>query len=241
MVKYWQMNKRFGCDVLEFNFLNEYGIKHGIVVKTEGHDIDEDAIYSGMTSKSNVVVTSQVHGVNIGRVDPTFDRFYPEKIEADGLMTDRSDVMLTIHTADCVPIFLSSCDGKCVALVHAGWKGTTGNIAALSVESFCSEYDISPSEMLAVIGPCIEKKCYQVGTEVAKLFDPAHIQSDSNDKYLLDLRSANRNQLLASGIKPCSIYVSDLCTRCQPEMFHSFRREGKLKGKMISYMEARDD
>jgi len=241
MVKYWQVIQRFGCDVLEFNFLNEFGIKHGFVIKTDGRDIDEAGVYKTMSTGRKTVVTTQVHGCSICRADSMFDKFYPVKVEADGLMTDRSDVILTIHTADCLPVFLASSDRRCLALVHAGWKGTAARFAARAVESFCSEYGLRPRELVAAIGPGIEADCYQVGSDVAETFPPEYLKSDAPGKWLLDLRSANRDQLLAAGMKPCNIYVSDFCTKCHSEMFHSYRREGKLKGKMIAFMEVQDD
>jgi len=240
-VKYWQTVQRFQNDVLEFNFLNEFGIKHGMFIKTAGENINEDPIYRSLSDIKKTVVTSQVHGTYICRVDSTFDQFFPAKIEADGLMTDRSDVMLTIHTADCVPVFLASADRRYVALVHAGWKGTARDIAFVAVGSFCSEYGLHPRDLVAVIGPCIEADCYQVGIDVAEKFRSEFLVPKGSSNWRLDLRKANREQLLTAGMKPCNIYTSDLCTKCHSEMFHSYRREGKLNGKMIAFMEAQDE
>ncbi|MDQ7799049.1 MAG: peptidoglycan editing factor PgeF [Candidatus Edwardsbacteria bacterium] len=241
MVRYWQVTQRYGCDVLELNFLNEFGINHGLVVKTQGRDIDQAEVYRSLSARRKTVVTSQVHGCDICRVDSRFDKFYPHRVQADGLMTDRSDVVLTIHTADCLPIYLASSDRRYLALVHAGWRGTAANFAAKAVDVFCGEYGLSPRELVAAIGPGIEAGCYQVDRDVAGRFPPEHARPENNGKWLLDLRSTNRDQLLSSGMKPCNIYVSDFCTKCRPDMFHSYRREGKLKGKMIAFMEAPDD
>ncbi len=241
MVKYWQLAEKYGCDVLELNFLNEFGLSHGLVIKKGGQDIAEDQAYRVMSRRRRIVLPTQVHGCGICRVDSMFDKFYPDRVEADGLMTDRNDVMLTIHTADCLPLFLASSDRSCVALVHAGWKGTAEKFAARAVEAFCGEYGVNPRELVAAIGPGIETGCYQVGPEVAEQFPAEYVRPDASGRWLLDLRNANRDQLLAAGMKPCNIYVSDLCTRCHSEMFHSYRREGKLKGKMIAFMEVPDD
>lgn len=240
MVKYWQIVEGFGGDILEFNFLNEFGIKHGMVIKSQGRDIDEASVYRSMSDNKKIVVTNQVHGTEINRVDSTFSDFYPSKIEADGLISERGDAILTIHTADCVPVYLASSDGACVALVHAGWKGTAKNFSALAVNVFCGEFGLHPRELVAVIGPCIEADCYNVGPEVAEKFKPEHLTSAGPGKWKLDLRKANRDQLFDAGMKPCNIYVSDMCTRCRSDIFHSYRREGELKGKMIAFMEAQD-
>jgi len=50
----------------------------------------------------------------------------------------------------------------------------------------------------------------------------------------LDLRKANRSQLLAAGLRPRSIFTSDLCTACRTDLFFSFRKEGALSGRLMS-------
>jgi hypothetical protein len=50
----------------------------------------------------------------------------------------------------------------------------------------------------------------------------------------LDLRRANRWQLLAAGLSPRNIFVSDLCTACRTDLFFSYRKEGTLSGRLMS-------
>jgi hypothetical protein len=50
----------------------------------------------------------------------------------------------------------------------------------------------------------------------------------------LDLRKANRSQLVAAGLRPKNIYTSDLCTGCRTDLFFSYRREGAQSGRMLS-------
>ena len=89
----------------------------------------------------------------------------PEMSSCDGLFLDGSAGeidALCVKTADCVPILLSSKDGKEVSAVHAGWRGTVSDIVTKSAEKFtCAKEDI-----LCAIGPCIGVCCYEVGEEV---------------------------------------------------------------------------
>ena len=238
MVRYWHLSQRFGQRTLEMDFLGEFGVQHGMVVRPSEGNLDEEAAYVRMSAVHRTVATHQVHGTEICRVDSRFNSFFPQRVTADGLMTDQPGVLLTIHTADCLPIFLSSGDGRYVALLHAGWKGTSQGMARRGAESFCREYDLSPREVVCAIGPSIEADCYQVTAEVAGLFPEKCLSPEAPGRWKLDLRRANREQLIDAGINPCNIYVSDMCTSCRDDLFHSYRREKQLKGAMISYMEA---
>jgi copper oxidase (laccase) domain-containing protein len=50
----------------------------------------------------------------------------------------------------------------------------------------------------------------------------------------LDLRKANRSQLLAAGLRLQNILTSNLCTACHTELFFSYRKEGALSGRLLS-------
>jgi hypothetical protein len=238
MVKYWHLTERFGHRVLEMDFLGEFAVSHGMAVRHPGRELDEAEVYSRMKASHKIAVTRQVHGTEICRVDSDFDTFYPSRVTADGLMTDLPGVLLAIHTADCLPIFLASNDGRCVALLHAGWKGTARGMARIGAGLFCQEYGLSPRQVVCAIGPGIEAACYQISSEVAGQFPKECLAADGLGQWRLDLRKANRDQLISAGIDPCNIYVSDLCTRCRDDLFHSYRREKQLQGVMISFMEA---
>jgi copper oxidase (laccase) domain-containing protein len=50
----------------------------------------------------------------------------------------------------------------------------------------------------------------------------------------LDLRKANRSQLLAAGLRAQNLFTSDLCTACRTDLFFSYRKEGALSGRLMS-------
>jgi copper oxidase (laccase) domain-containing protein len=78
--------------------------------------------------------------------------------------------------------------------------------------------------------------CYEVGEEVVRMMaNPAAVESRSEwPKPHLNLAVANVQQLLDAGIPEAQIETSSLCTRCRDDLFHSFRRDGKRMGHLLS-------
>jgi hypothetical protein len=227
-----------GLNVLTFDILERYGINHGMVVKDGGKDVDKDLVYSRLAAEKPLVVTHQVHGDSVISIDKGFSDYYPQKTEADGLMTSLTGIRLSIHTADCVPVFLADKKGRAVCLIHAGWRGTKLGVAAKGIKSITGRFGLGPEEVVAAIGPCIELGCYEVGEDVADSFATEVKKPAQESKWLLDLRAENARQLFSEGLGKRDLHISGLCTRCRPDTLHSYRNERELKGQMISFMEA---
>lgn len=145
----------------------------------------------------------------------------------DGLLTSQHDTVLMGFFADCVPVFVANKD--VIALAHAGWKGTLGNIAGRLVETIVEVYGIRPQDLHAAIGPAIGSCCYQVADELVRSFiaqfGPAvfpFIQKRSSGGQL-DLPGLNRHLLQQAGIPPVNIESSSLCTCCNAHVLFSFR------------------
>ncbi len=157
--------------------------------------------------------------------------------EADALVTDRMAVRLAIRTADCVPLLLADPEHRAVAAVHAGWKGTLAAIAQHTVARMQNEFGSKPRALLVAIGPCIQACCFEVGDEVAEHFTGDVIQRQSGRRPHIDLAAANHSQLLSAGISANHIDVSQACTCCDAERFHSYRRDGLASGRLSSFIE----
>ncbi|TKJ39839.1 hypothetical protein CEE37_11215 [candidate division LCP-89 bacterium B3_LCP] len=179
--------------------------------------------------KTFVIMAEQVHG---NKVAPAGERNYVYGV--DGVMTDAPEVMLTIRVADCLPIYLWDKKGKYIALLHAGWRGSVGNIAGEGVKSLSETYNVLPAQIGALLGPCVCQSCYQVGSEVADKFDPACVDTHSDGRHYLDIREANYRQLLGAGLEEESIFSDPSCTSCQPDIFFSYRRDGSDTGRMTA-------
>lgn len=152
--------------------------------------------------------------------------------EGDVLVTSRTGIALAVQTADCVPILLFSEAG--VAAVHAGWRGTSAGAAAEGVRALAEESGGTPAGMHAVIGPAIGLCCYDVGGDVAAGFAGDFVRRACGGKFRLDLKGANRAQLVAAGIPAERIEVLPYCTRCGGPELASYRRDGAGAGRMIA-------
>lgn len=151
--------------------------------------------------------------------------------DTDGLITDVPGVLLTTVHADCLPVWFYDPEHNAAGLVHAGWRGTAAGIAAKAVRMMEKHYGSSPEAMQCVIGPGISACCFEVGPEVYEAFKESWDFTDSfsrpvGEKYFLDIKGINRQQLLELGVKEAHMRVSSHCTCCEPEQFCSYRREG---------------
>jgi YfiH family protein len=156
-------------------------------------------------------------------------------VEGDAAITDLPGVILGVLTADCAPILIADREGLAVAAVHAGWRGTAAGIAGATVERLVARFGTDPEHLVAVIGPHIGACCYEVGEDVAAQIDVAAIvRMPEFPKPHIDLAAANRAQLARSGIPESQIETSSLCTKCRDDLFHSYRRDGKAMGHMLS-------
>jgi YfiH family protein len=153
---------------------------------------------------------------------------------ADALVSSEPGNLIGIRTADCVPILIADPENRAVAAIHAGWRGAAAGIAAGAVELLAQEFASKPGELRIAIGPAIGPCCFEVGPEVADLF-----QNDAlavrNGKHTVNLPDAIFRQLVGAGVVPARIDVMRLCTVCTgPGRFHSFRRDKEDSGRMVS-------
>lgn len=90
--------------------------------------------------------------------------------EGDALLTDQAGILLSVRTADCLPLLLVDPNRRAVAAVHAGWRGALGRIIEKAVGEMRRVYGSEPSRLLAVLGPSIRACCYEVGKDVEEAF-----------------------------------------------------------------------
>jgi YfiH family protein len=184
-----------------------------------------------------------------------------EPLKGDAVFTNSRGMLVGVQTADCVPILLVDLKQRAVAAIHAGWRGTLARIAEKTVGEMRLHFGSKPSDITAAVGPAIGACCYEVGTELVirftsqfadaeEYFDelrtgeepnplqwlnrmpPGHQPPPKNVR--LDLRKANRSQLIAAGVRNTNIFVSDLCTACHTDLLFSYRKEGANSGRLLS-------
>lgn len=157
-------------------------------------------------------------------------------LEADALISSTPGLTVAVKTADCVPILLADPVRRVVAAVHAGWRGTAGGIAEKAIGELARRYGSYACELLAALGPSIGPCCFEVGPEVAPLFQPYFPErQDLDRKTKVDLREANFRILARAGVPLERIDSENApCTFCGGLEFHSWRRDGLPDSRMFS-------
>jgi YfiH family protein len=181
---------------------------------------------------NSVCTARQVHGAGIWEVREPTDA----PPEADIMLTSSPGVFLSQRFADCVPILLWDPTHRSVAAAHAGWRGTAQDVAGIAVRAMADRFNSQPGELYAAIGPSIGPCCYEVGSEVARVFAavPACIAPRANGKAMLDLWELNRRGLLAAGVFAERIELASICTSCHSARFFSHRAHGFPAGRFGS-------
>lgn len=179
-------------------------------------------------SDSGSAIPHQCHSSSIQVVSQ------PGEYEScDGLVTRTSGLPLVVTVADCLPIVLYDPSRAVLALVHAGWRGTAQGIVAEAVDIMVKQCGVISNELIAYLGPSAGVCCYEVGGEVAEVFSLDQIEQ-RDDRLYLNLKKANADQLLSSGMKKENIEISPSCTICNPQFFHSHRRDRNKSGRMMA-------
>lgn len=224
---------------------NDFPYAFSLALHT-GEDVENivanrDTLSSLLQCKEDLsfIVANQTHSDNIRIIRNKGSKGWKQLEDAiencDALITDIEDVVLSILTADCVPVLLYDNEKKVIAAVHAGWKGTKAQIVSKTVQKMTEIYGSDPKDIIAGIAPSIGSCCYEVGKDVAEhFFDTPEGFSSKGEKYMLDLPYINQQQLLDAGVKSDHIEMSHVCTACESEQFFSYRKEQGCSGRFMS-------
>ncbi|MDR2389485.1 MAG: peptidoglycan editing factor PgeF [Tannerellaceae bacterium] len=188
---------------------------------------------------AQLCIPRQVHGDEVVLLDAPFPSSRP--LDADALITASPGICLAVATADCVPLLFYDPEREVLAAVHAGWRGTALGIARKTIRRMKQTFGCNPAGILAGIGPSIGCRAFEVGEEVCGAFiasgiDPSGIflRDASTDRMHVDLKEANRKQLLNEGLRREHIEVSEICTYTHHRDYFSARREGLCSGRILT-------
>jgi YfiH family protein len=208
----------------------------------------------------SLITLRQIHSDLVHLVDHV-----PEhSLAGDGLITSTPGLLLGVQTADCLPVILADKKNRAVGVFHAGWRGTVKRIVEKGVGEMRRYFGSDPKNLVAAIGPGVQRCCYQVGEEVRRKFeaqfgygaelfrevkecDPVREKypllfltarapghSDLPVNIFLDLVEANRRQLIDAGVPARNIEASSPCTACHTDLFFSHRAERGVTGRMMA-------
>ena len=233
------------------SFKNQKDILHGILERKDG---SVNPFYSQKSQQNilkaakqawyknakfeNLVFTEQTHSSNVYFFEK--DKTEHIKLKADGLVTDTKGKILTIKTADCVPVLIYSKSQKRIGAIHIGRRGLIKGILEKALKLFDSDI----SYLTIGIGPHIRKCCYFLrGESKSYVHDPKwnkYIEKRNKNLYF-DLTKGVIDILLKAGVKKQNIEDCNICTFCQSEKFFSsrkndlkpdFYKKDKIDGKL---------
>jgi len=179
----------------------------------------------------NAIWLEQIHSNKVIVITSKTDLYKVE--QADALFTKEINIPLAIMTADCLPILLTDEKGTQIAAIHGGWRGLASGI----IENTFENFDCEPSQISAWLGPAIGPQNFEVGQDVVDAFsklDMSYLNAfnpQKNGKFYADIFLIAKQLLNKLGIT--QVTSEQQCTVNEPELFYSYRREGKT-GRMAS-------
>ena len=165
--------------------------------------------------------------------------------DCDGFVTDVRGIVPIVRTADCTPIIMCAprdAATPVIAVLHAGWRGTVADIAGQGVRKMTS-LGVKAEDIRAAVGPHIGFCCFEVGEDLrdsvrsirGEDFASRHIRYvKEKGKLYADLTGMNIELLCEAGVLPSHTDVSEECTFCLENKYHSHRRGAGLRGAMGS-------
>lgn len=144
--------------------------------------------------------------------------------KADAIVTDRSDCVIGIVTADCAPVLCGDANAGVIGAAHAGWRGAVGGVLENTIVAM-EKLGARRENIVAVIGPTIAQKSYEVDEAVRRHFDEkAHrfFKTGAPGRWQFDLPGYVADRLRTAEVGAVHDLAED--TYSQPERFYSYRR-----------------
>ena len=156
------------------------------------------------------------------------------KLTGDALVTKVKNIGISILTADCASILFYDPKNKIIGCAHAGWKGALSGVIQNTVKKF-NELNSKNEDLIVVVGPCINKKNYNVKIDLFKKFIEQNKENEiffkkkNDENYDFDLRSYINKEISNLDIKNIENIEKD--TFSESEFFYSYRRSCVNKEK----------
>ncbi len=241
---------------IEFDNLITFPIQHGIFTRHGGVSPEPwSSLNIGGTVGDSIQNTRENKKRLLHSVDIPYDTVYDvwqvhsadyilatkprgmdeEHLKADIIISNTPGLTLLMRFADCVPIMAYDPIHHAVGMAHAGWIGTSKDVAGELIRSMQKEFGSIPGDIISAIGPSICQKHYPVGEDVVDLFRKLHPQWEQEIFYKdheqshLDLWKANQLLLEQAGVK--NLELAGLCTVCQNQDWYSHRKERGRTGR----------
>ena len=197
-------------------------------------------VTTGPPSFPFIASLKQIHSTRVVVFDGPVKAEVILQGEGDALVTNQTQFLLVVRTADCVPVLLVDQKTGVIGAIHAGWRGAVGGIVPKTIQTCVEQFGSNVAHMHVAIGPSIGPCCYEIDAQVVEPLQTRYpdwlgvLQETKAGKAMLDLKKLLWHQILASGIPEQQVERIEECTRCRDDLFFSYRREGKVNGTMMS-------
>ncbi len=213
--------KRNGLSQGPFESLNV-----GVAVGDDPDIVEQNrlAIANAMRAQTLAFV-SQVHGDKIlvlNGQSHNGEKLWNTGVKADAIITDRPGLFLAVNVADCQPILMYDPKMKVVAAVHSGWRGSVLDISGASVKSMTKNFSCDPKDLIVGVGPSLGPCCAEFVNYKTELPEDFWQYKIKNRHF--DFWAATKDQLMNAGVLEKNIYFSNICTKCGPDDFFSYRK-----------------
>lgn len=201
-------------------------------------DLSDEKDLIELSKKYRFVKGKQTHSANVKII--TEDNINDFHENVDGLITNLKGIYLLTVVADCQGILLFDKKNKVIGNIHSGWKGTLNRIIKNAINIMIDNYNSNPKDIKVYFSPCIHKCCFEVSEDVREMFIEEFNDLDINSfikkgndkgKYYIDTLGLNIEYLKELGIKKENISYSNLCTKCNSDILHSYRKDKELSGR----------
>jgi len=200
-ISYGFFTRNCGVSKYPFNSLN-----CSFNVNDEENDVKTNlTLVSQELRLKKLIKLNQIHSSEVIIIDN--HNKHNSILIGDGLVTNLKGIGLSILGADCAPILFYDNKSKTIGACHAGWRGAIDNIVEATIVSM-ENIGANRKNIIAVIGPTIQKQSYEIKEDVAKIIKNSFYfeKNDSilfhikNGRYLFDLPL-----LLKTSLKLCGI------------------------------------
>ena len=179
-------------------------------------------------NSKNIFLLHQIHSNKFVFINKSSK--YLKKKKADAVITNIPKLPIAILTADCAPILIYDKQKKMISAIHAGWKGAYKGIIS-KVINFMLKKGCEKKNMLAVVGPCIAQKSYNVKEDFKRKF----LKKDKKNYKFFKIKHKKLYFNLPNYIKSCllknkikNIETINIDTFSINNNFFSARRSLKL-------------
>jgi YfiH family protein len=168
----------------------------------------------------HLVFPHQTHGTNVHRVTAKNLDKLPH---ADALFTTEKNIGLAITHADCQAAIFYDPVHEAIAVVHAGWRGSTQNIYSRVVDSLRRDIGTQPQNLIVCISPSLGPDHAEFKNYKQEL--PQDFWSFMIKPNYFDFWAISQKQLMAAGVLEKNIEITSICTYCNAKDYFSHRRE----------------